>query len=373
MICVNKKCAAELPDDAVYCLRCGRKQIQEKKTRTRGTGMGTAYRRTGSETWTAEYTVGWKKTKDGKRRRIIRSKSGFATKKEALEYIDTLKADPSRARKTTLSGLYDGWSSSAMEKLSKSKQCSYRIAYGKIDDIAGTDISLITIDDLQDCVNNNTSSYYTAKDVKQLLSHLYDRAIAMGWVSSNLAKYIVLPDLEEAETTPFSEDAQKRLWEDFSSGNDFPGYLLLMIYTGMMPGELLRATKDMINWQAQTITDCGLKTKKRKETPIILPDIILPVLARLCETEVSRICPLRREDFYNIFAAYKDLMDFDPSIRPYSCRHSSATALDAAGVAPSIIKEIMRHTRFATTERYIHKDTAAILAEVNAKIKSPSE
>lgn len=337
MICINKSCAAELPADATYCHKCGRKQIREKRQKLRGNGTGTVYKR--GETWVAEVTLGWKKDKSGNRKRLSKTKGGFRTKKEALEFLPQLKKKHTSGKAVTLSSLYEGWSSSAMLKLSKSKQCSYRIAREKMDGIAYIDVSALTINDLQDCVDENTASYYTAKDVKQLLSHMYDRAVAQGNVPANIAKFIVLPDLEEKETVPFSREEQVRLWEDFSAGNDFPGFLLLMIYTGMMPGELLRAEKSMINWQAQTIIGCGMKTKKRKETPIILPDIVLPVLVRLCETEKGRICPLRRDDFYAMFSAYRDLMDLNPELKPYSCRHSSATSLDEAGISPTIINK----------------------------------
>ena len=80
MICINKKCAADLPDDAIFCTYCGRKKVREAITRTRSNGEGTVYRR--SETWTAEVTRGWKKEADGKRKRIYATKGGFKTKKK---------------------------------------------------------------------------------------------------------------------------------------------------------------------------------------------------------------------------------------------------------------------------------------------------
>jgi len=128
MNCINKKCGAELPDDAIYCLYCGRKQIHEPKQKLRGNGEGTVFKR--GDTWTAEVVIGWKKDKDGVRHRVRRTKGGFRTKKEALEYVPALKKTPSK-KAVTLSALYDGWSESAMLKLSKSKQTSYKIAFEK--------------------------------------------------------------------------------------------------------------------------------------------------------------------------------------------------------------------------------------------------
>ena len=255
-----------------------------------------------------------------------------------------------------------------MLKLSQSRQCAYKVASKRIDDVAYTNVSLLNIDDLQTCVDAHAETYYTAKDVKQLLSYLYDRAVAQGNVQVNLAKYITLPENDEKETVPFTSEEQKRLWEDFNAGMTLAGYPLLMIYTGMMPGELLKITKDMIDWQTQTATGGGLKTAKRKKAPIVLPDIIIPVLAILCDTAGDKLCSFSRDKFYDAFSSYRDLRGFNPELRPYSCRHTAATALDALGVSPGVIQELMRHARFATTQHDIHKDLTAVLAEINNKL-----
>ena len=50
---------------------------------------------------------------------------------------------------------------------------------------------------------------------------------------------------------------------------------------------------------------------------------------------------------------------------PYSCRHTTATALALGNIAPSVIQQVMRHTKFSTTQRYIHPDTKAARTAVN--------
>ena len=56
-------------------------------------------------------------------------------------------------------------------------------------------------------------------------------------------------------------------------------------------------------------------------------------------------------------------------LKPYSCRHTTATALALGNIAPSVIQEVMRHTKFSTTQRYIHPDMTAAHAAVNAMEK----
>lgn len=125
-----------------------------------------------------------------------------------------------------------------------------------------------------------------------------------------------------------------------------------------MPGELFLLTKDMIDWENQTILGCGLKTKKRKKTPIVIADCIIPVLRYLCDTaNGDKICVYNRHNFAYAFdamlrkAGCRDLT-------PYSCRHTAGTAATTAdGASLVAVKEAMRHTKLSTTERYIHPDT----------------
>ena len=134
-----------------------------------------------------------------------------------------------------------------MQKLSRSKQVHYRTAYKKLSDIAFVDLTAITIKDLQTIVNEKAPTYYPAKDMKTLLVHLYDLAVADQYVTVNLADYIELPALEEESPKPFTEQEVRALWADYLSGNYITGYALLMIYTGMMPGELFELRPEMID------------------------------------------------------------------------------------------------------------------------------
>lgn len=358
--CRSKKCGAILPERAVYCPFCGLKQEQGTKTpRRRGNGQGSVYRR--GTTWTAQITVGWR-LKNGKASAVKKTKSGFATKKAALEYLPQLRA-PQERRETTLASLYDGWQP-ALRKLSASKQTAFEIAWKRLKSIEYVPIQALTIDRLQKVVDDTTGSYYTARDVKTLLSHLYKRAMAQQDVTQNLASFITLPDLEESEQIPFTEAEIRLLWAAYKAGETFAGYILLMIYTGMMPGELLSLKKDMIQWDTQQIVGAGKKTKKRKTTPLVIPDFFIPVLRDLCQSEGEKVVRMNRDNFYRRYhevvteAGCRDLP-------PYSCRHTTATALALGNIAPSVIQEVMRHTKFSTTERYIHVNTEQSLDAVN--------
>ena len=316
----------------------------------RGNGTGTAFRR--GKTWTAQVTR-YMFVEGGKLKRRYHTKGGFETKKAAINYLEQLKGGEARKIPTLLS-LYTNWEANSLPKLSADKQTAYKIARKRLEPIIGRRITDLTTADLQAAVNSASNSYYTARDMKTLLSHLYNAACADQFVPANLSRYIVLPELEEAEATPFSSEEVDKLWAAFAAGDLFVGYLLFMIYSGAMPAELLACRKDMIDFDACEIYGCGRKTAKRKETPIVFADVVKPALMELCASvEGDMLYPHHKTEFYREYheatarVAVRDLP-------PYSCRHTTGTEAAKLKLPAPIIQQIMRHSKISTSQRYIH-------------------
>lgn len=372
------KCGAELPEEAIFCHICGKKQVQEKRRgRMRQNGQGNAYRR--GSTWTGRaagysYTV-TDENGDAKMIRKRPTKGGFKTKTAALEWAAAQDAEQKRKEPPTLLELWQGWSENDLLTRSKDKQLAYKKARERIEPIIARKISDLTIDDLQSTVNAGAKSYYTARDMKSLLSHLYQRAMASGgssgWVTVNLSRFIVLPELEEKVPEPFTEDEVSTMWKAWDEGNVFVGYMLLMIYTSMMPGELLSCKTDMIDYDRLEIYGCGKKTKKRKDTPIVFPEFIEPVLKELSEKSTSKTGKIFGGDegtFYSAYHATTSAIGVR-DLNPYSCRHTTATEAVKKGVELPVVQQIMRHSKIASTQRYIHVSTEAAHKAINQLTK----
>lgn len=366
MFCV--KCNAEIPDNSIYCFMCGKKQIkaaEQTKRHRRGNGEGSVYKRGAG--WQVEIVVG--KRPDGSPDR--RFKAGFKTKKDAIEYIPILKESGSapNSKTRTLQYYYDSVWKTDLSKLSKSKQKAYHAAWGKLQSIAHKHVKSLTIVQLRDLVYEEAPTFYPARDIKALLSKLFALAIADQQLQIDLAHYIALPALNESERECWNDAELKTIWAAYDEGDVVAAYLLLMIYTGMMPGELNACTRSMVNLDARQIVGAGLKTEVRKATPIVLADFLVPVIEQILTYTPNE--PTQRilyTDRWSFYAAYHDFTA-SRGIRDlpmYSCRHTTATALAlGTDVAPSIIQKIMRHARFTTTQRYIHPDTSDALTGVN--------
>ena len=103
------KCGVELPEGAIFCPMCGKRQTEEKKknkTVRRGNGLGCVYKI--GDKWAAEITKGYR-LEGNKKKRVMVRKKGLKTKKEAIEYLQTLKYQEKRDKDITWRQLYELW------------------------------------------------------------------------------------------------------------------------------------------------------------------------------------------------------------------------------------------------------------------------
>ena len=367
MICT--KCKQETVSGAVFCPWCGKKLITTKKSRvkSRGNGTGTAFKR--GSTWTAQVVYDRVYVADDKPlKKLTRSKGGFKSRDEALRYCPILKNGPQKAELAPpLSHYWETYKDGAYTALSASKQQAYRTAWKKLEQIQNTRVDQLTVADLQAVVAEKCNSYYTTRDVRTLLISLFRIAAAEGYANKDIPTFIQLPSLEETEQTPFSETEQAALWKQYESGDLRAAVPLLMIYTGMMPGEAMRLRVDQIDIPGRRIHGAGMKTAVRKKTDIVLADQIIPLVQDLIDhAQPSGYIWKRFEKVWydDYHAVLKDAGCRD--LPPYSCRHTTATALAITkNIAPQTVTKIMRWSSAKMLDRYAHPQTSDALAAVN--------
>lgn len=369
------KCAAIVPDGSLFCNMCGKKlstPSSPAKAKSRGNGQGCAFRSHNGKTWTAQAIVGYRTPADKNHQPIPikRKKSGFPTKAAALAYCPILRAGgavkPPEAPR--LSSYWETYSKNKMSTLSKSKQTAYKIAWKRLEPIQHAHVDSLTVQLLQDTINRVCNSYYTARDCKALLTSLYKLAAADGFVNKDLPALLELPKLEEAEQTPFSQEEQTALWKSYENGDLNACIPLLMIYTGMMPGEAQKLKLEQIDLSARQIIGAGMKTKVRKKTPIVLAESILPVVQDLMDhaQPSGYIWPQNEAGWYENYYAALETAGCR-RLTPYSCRHTTATALAITqNIAPQTVRKVMRWSTAKMLDRYAHPETADALAAVDS-------
>lgn len=340
------------------------------KTKSRGNGQGSAFKR--GNTWTAQVIVGWRLPDDPTKRpvSIKRTKGGFSTKKEAIAYCPILlnggievKTEPPRLRE-----YWEIYQKGEYLNLSDSKQCAYRIAWKKLKSIQDIRVDALTVEILRSVVSQKCPTHSPAKDCKSLLSNLFKLAAADGFANRDLPSYIILPKLNEKERQPFSDVEQAALWKVYEAGNRKAAIPLLMIYTGMMPGEAMKLRADSIDIEHRLIVNAGLKTAVRKATPIVIADSIVPLIEDLIENAQPSGYIWKRDE-KQWYADYYEAIEAAGCRRlnPYSCRHTTATALAISeGIAPQTIRRVMRWSTTRMLDRYAHPQMEDALSAVDA-------
>ncbi len=365
MLC--RKCQKDIPTGAAFCPWCGANQAAPRRTRQRGNGMGYIYKRGNTYSLRMRTYIPVQNDDGTSTRKCIeRTKGGFKTKKEAADYRDKMNGQTAKKERKTLASYWLIYERDKLCKLSRTKQVNYRTAYNRLASIQFADISLLTISDLQNVVSTTTTSFYPARDMKTLLSRLFLFAAADGIASKDLPSFIELPALKESQQQAFTLEEIDKLYALWQRGHLFAGYILLMIYTSMMPGELLHLRKSMIDIESQRIIGAGLKTKQRKTQSIVFPAFISPILETIMATAKNDL--LFDGYYYEKFAKeYYETLDMAGCRRltPYSCRHTTATALSLdPTIAPAVISRVMRHSS-RMTERYTHPDDSAAIQAIN--------
>ena len=334
-----------------------------KKTKQRGNGTGTVYKRGDRGTYVAEV----RSYLPGEVRRIRKT---FAKKKDAVNALPALlkqleqRTDPKAPKVISFADLKDKlFATQWYKQLSPDKQKAYRIAYNKCAPLhALSDVRFASYEMQAEIISGLT--YYPARDVRTLLNKAWELAMRMNCLEKNYAPLLELPPIPQAKKTAFSEEQVKKIQK---VNDPFRDYMLLMIYMGLRPVELRGLTVEDVHLD-EHYTDGGRKTAKG--VPIAIFDEAEPILRKMCEeTKTGKLCKLSNDDFYAAFyhclAAAGVQDEEDHTLTPYTCRHTFVTRLTKAGVPQPMIQKAARHTSYKTTQGYTHLDISDVLKAVN--------
>lgn len=335
MDCVE--CAEKLPDGAVFCPWCGKKQVttQRQKRTKRGNGAGTVYKR--GDKWVAEVTKGYRED-NGVARRVFAKKCGFRTKKEALEYIPTLRGKQKREKDITWAQLYQMWYPT--HRAGKSTMDCYKAAYKHFAPVEFWKLSEIAIDDLQECLDECPHGKRTRENMKALCGLMYKYAVPRDYAKLNLAQYLVVSGEAGKARSGFSAEQLEKL-RVASGVIPFADYIYCMCYLGFRPSEFLALDIKDYDRAAKTLTG-GAKTDAGKDRVVTISPKVQPIVDRLatgkeagalfCDETGSafRYDRFRDAIFYSVLEKVgieNPVVDGKHALTPHSCRHTFATLM----------------------------------------------
>lgn len=358
-----RKCREEIPDNSRFCLACGAKQDISHNPKKRGNGQGSVFQRA-NKRWVAVKTIGYRLDENGKKQKITRSKSGFRTKKEALEYLPKLSSEP-RKKTITFQELYDLWKPT--HRAGKSTMDCYAAAMKHYRPIHHLTIEDLTIDDLQECLDECQKGKRTRENMKALCGLMYKYAIPRHYVSLNMGPYLIVGGEHGRKDALPDEAVEKlRLHVGTVPGAD---YVYCHCYLGFRPSELLALDASRYDFEGKAFVG-GAKTDAGKDRVVTVSPKIQPIVDRLtkgktagpvfCTNKGGRMSlEAYREMFYGVLNAcgIENPTEEKDGIKrhkytPHSCRHTFATLMKRVPGAEKDKLELMGHTSTEMLRHY---------------------
>ena len=360
------RCKKELPaDGCVFCPWCGQRLDSPPVKRHRGNGCGSAYRRADGR-WCAVITTGYK-TVNKHSYRKTKTKTGFRTKKAALEYLVKLAEEPEATPDMTMQQLNDRWEPT--HKVSQSSINCYRAAWKNFEPLYNRKVSSVTVDDLQACMTGCTKGKRTRENMKALVGLLYKYAIPRKCADLNMGEYLVVGGGEVGEKEGFSTEDLAKI-EEAAESSMAAAYVLCHCYLGFRPSEFI--SLDAKNYdRVEKAFRGGAKTEAGKDRTVTVSPKIQKYVDELVKDKISGpvFCrldngqPLKIKDYRNMFYDVLEACKIDnPTITvsgvqrkkytPHSCRHTFATLMKRVSGSDRDKLELIGHTSTEMLRKY---------------------
>lgn len=365
----------------------------KRKTKSRGNGQGTAYRRNG--TWTASVVVGWRFPEDPSKPRVPvkRTKSGFATKRDALAYCPQLMLQGNQRVRKTLAQVYQDWSLSHKNKVIPSTMEGYRYAFQHFRPLDGTWMDLISADDLQRCMDACKSGKRTHENMKCIAGLLWKYAVDKNIVDRNVAQNLYTGKGRSVAREPLTPEEEETIRKAIGRER-YAEYIYCLCWLGYRPGEMLELKKDQLFFaqipgdRPEDTVDVwyfvnGKKTDAGRDRIVIVPEPILPViLDRLFIPGTDLLFPMyqftrgknpKLKELKPMTDAYFRVEVFKPMMKrlgiaekkvPYAARHSYADKLKSASGTDQDKASLIGHSKYLFTQSQYQSATLADLKAV---------
>lgn len=358
MNCV--KCKKAIPEDAIFCPYCGKKQQSEKKKKKkRANGTGSVIRKPGnrSKPWEAQ-------------------KSGvyigaYATKYEAEQALLRLADLPaSETLNLTFKQVYEKWLPVHSRSITSSGVEGYEFAFSHCQDLKNKVFRRLRTSDFQQVIlemEGKGLSKSSCEKVVQLFGQLSKWAIQEEICQTNYATFVVVTAKQKATRQPFTA---AQIAAILSSPDPAAQIAAILIATGCRPNELFAAATAEAQ---ETYFVSGSKTEAGKNRIIPVAAFGLPAYQSLRAAAIESGC----EKLINAYSGNKNYDGFYrrdwkrlmeslciENMTPYNCRHTFVTMAVQSGVKPEILQKIIGHADYNTTIGvYTHLQINEILQE----------
>lgn len=294
----------------------------------------------------------------------------YESSQEALQALIEYNKNPYdlAAAGATISDIWDIFKQRRFEVISESGRQVYSAAYKHLSPIHSIPIKDLKTYQLQNLIDSVNRGWQTKSHIQTLLHQMYDIAIELDIIQKNYAEFIKLENKPKSDIhKAFTADEIGLLFNSVFS-EVWADTVLIMIYTGMRPSELLKIKIDDIHLQERYMVG-GLKTKAGKGRVIPINDKVYPFISKRYNTDNEFLIEYKDKPVsYTLYKKYFNrlMQSLNMSHLPHDGRHTFASIANTAGVNSVSVKLIMGHSSQDITERiYTHKAIEELLAAVN--------
>ncbi len=353
------KCKSDLPDGAMFCPSCGKKQAAEPrkhKKRANGTGSITKLSGNRAKPWLA--------------RRNGVCLGTYATRSEAQKALERVTdATITDKYNLTFRQIYEAWKPVQERKVTKSQMSCYITAFNNCPELHDKQFRKIRKSDFQNVIirlEQSGKSKSMCEKMRQLFSQLSKWALAEEIIQMNHAQHLETVAKQLTTKEILTDEDIKAIQQSKNRGSSI---VLILLACGCRPNELFNVP----------LADCfedyfigGSKTAAGTDRPIVISSIGLEFYQALRAKAISNHGKKLIDGFegnrdQHNFAKreFRDLMkEIDrPEVTMYCCRHTYITNAARSGVDQRALQQMVGHVDKETTKIYTHLNVDDLRSE----------
>lgn len=340
--------------------------------------------------WRVRITVGWEYDEEKiTRKQKSRTLGYYPTKKAALQALAAFNERPYDldAERTTFKEAYESWAARELADKSNSRRAQFNASFKKCEPLYNVRMKEIRTYHLQDVLDRyKDMSESSVNNLKSVFHEVFRYCMENDVIQKDYSKFVKvkLQDQEDQEGihTAYTEEEIALLWDNVNMkvplynnkrwmANCCPvDTLLILIYTGMRPGELLNMKTENVHLEGRYMVG-GSKTKAGRGRIIPIHDDIFPLVEKRMAAGGEYLIPYKNNLPAKLHA-YRHYMH-DPVMEnlkikhlPHDGRHTFATFADRFEINEVAKDRIMGHTSKSLSKQiYTHKAAEELVAEVN--------
>lgn len=314
--------------------------------------------------WAVRITTGWESGKQ--QRKYI---GYYRTQREALIALSEYHKSGVNIDLTnlTLEEVFDRWYARIEQKASVTVLRGHNMVKNRLGVFGKKQIKEIKADHIEDWLDSADVKQSTRRRLKSTLNQVFEYAEQNDIIQKNPVKFVKLEAANEKVGHIFTDEEIQYLWEHADDNVDYKT-LLILIYTGMRIGELLKLRAEDINLE-ENYAIGGSKTEAGKDRIIPIHDKILPIVKERIEkygllVPSAKGKPTPYITFNHRISRLMDTLGWEHKI--HDTRKTAISLMHRYEIPIEVIRMIVGHSGKGVTEKvYLYKNKQELVGYIN--------